>query len=84
MVLLNDHGHRDSYRVRCDCCPPPQRRTGESISRDAMCRSEIEMLSLKLVVREICRLQNDKNATKQATEGEKKSEELFLESGLTS
>lgn len=45
---------------------PPTPQTGGSISRDAMCWSEIEMLSLKLVVRKICQLQSDKNATKQA------------------
>lgn len=42
-------------------------RTGEAISRDAMCWSEIEMLSFKLVVRKICQLQSDKNATKQTS-----------------
>ncbi len=47
-----------------------------------MSQAEIEMLSLKLVVRKICQLQTDKNATKQAVEG-KNPEMLFLKSGLT-
>lgn len=48
-----------------------------AISRDAMCWSEIEMLSLKLLVRKICQLQPDKNVTIQAGGGNKNGGAIF-------
>lgn len=90
---LNDRGHisgpteeavaaaglRNSF-TGCEMTPADGGRGWEwGILRDAMHQSEIEMLSLKLLVRKICHLQPDKkNVTKQAGNREKKNLRSYL------